>query len=323
MKQPQPKWINPTTGSNREEGTCNSPPAHSPSRLGYQPINWAKPPRPTRPNRQTKAATAPIMKRVCPKRVAAIEKIAELAGERPKRWNKPRFGEFEYWLAHQCGWITDNELADDTAAYKAKQLLAKHTSHQFSLNRFSWVESPKFEDPPETAEYVPQLSMKLVKDRNLTDSARRIAMFVLRHTYQDNRQERFIGMTVSFIMKGLSISRRTVQRSLTLLETRGYFRCQVAKGKQTRMCVGLIIHLMESLFPKHHKEKWPEKRKNSGASTMPPKQIQFYKSIYNAKIRTPRFSWAVYCMDAIASRAFKRGNEGELSVPDELLLVPG
>ena len=107
-------------------------------------------------------------------------------------------------------------------------------------------------------------------------------MFVMQKTYQDNRTGRYIGMTVSYMMKGLSISRRTVQRSLTLLETLGYFRCEVAKGDQSRMCIGLIVHLLTPLFAKHHKEKWPKRRRNPEASPMPQKQIQFYKKIYRA-----------------------------------------
>ena len=77
----------------------------------------------------------------------------------------------------------------------------------------------------------------------------------MQKAYQDNRAGRYIGMTVSYIMKGLSISRRTVKRSLTLLETRGYFRCEVARGDQSRMCIGLIVHLLTPLFTKHQKEK--------------------------------------------------------------------
>ena len=141
--------------------------------------------------------------------------------------------------------------------------------------------------------------MKLVKDRNLTDSARRIAMFIMQKAYQDNRAGRYIGMTVSYMMKGLSISRRTVQRSLTLLETRGYFRCEVAKGDRSRMCIGLIIHLLTPLFAKHHKEKWPKRRRNPDASPMPQKQIHFYKNTYGANVQISRFLWSIHCMAGV------------------------
>jgi len=287
-------------------------------------LGWAKPPRPSKPDpvRIAAAVVAPIIHPACPKRISAISEIARLVGnERPDTWQKPNFGQFEYWLAHQCGWISDEELEKDTQAYQRKRTLAQQSSHIFSMERYSWDEKPRFEVPPETGEYVPQVNMKLVKDRNLTDSARRVAMFVLRHAYQDNRKARYIGMTVSFIEKGLSLSRRTVQRSLTLLETRGYFHCQVAKGEQSRMCVGLIIHLMETLFPKHHRKKWPKKRTNSGASSMPQKQIRFYKTIYEAKQRVSRFNWTLRCMDAIADRLVN-ASRAELLRSTELELLP-
>ena len=130
-------------------------------------------------------------------------------------------------------------------------------------------------------------------------------MFVMQKTYQDNRTGRYIGMTVSYMMKGLSISRRTVQRSLTLLETLGYFRCEVAKGDQSRMCIGLIVHLLTPLFAKHHKEKWPKRRRNPEASPMPQKQIQFYKKIYRASESVSRLTWAIRCANQITNAPFR------------------
>ena len=250
-------------------------------------------------------AVAPIMRGDSSARIKALDEIARLSGQRPESWVKPVFGDFDYWLGHKCGWISDAELEQDTASYQLKRKRALESSHRFSQQRFSWLETPRFEEPADNGEYVPEISMKLVKDRNLTDSARRIALFVLRHTYQDNRSGRFIGMTVSFIMKGLSLSRRTVQRSLTLLETRSYFRCEVAKGDATKMCIGLIIHLRESLFPQHRKEKWPEKRRNPEAPTLPHKQNQFYKTLYSAKNKVSRLTWALKCMNGVARKAFQ------------------
>lgn len=260
--------------------------------------------RPNRPCPKKIAAIAPIMRGVSIKRMDTIEQIAAKSGERPDDWQKPRFGDFEYWLAHRCGWISDEELALDTHSHRERSALALAASHRFSKQRFTWDEKPKYEEPAETNEYIPQVNMKIIKDRNLTDSARRIALFVLRHAYQDNRAGRFIGMTVTFMMKGLSLSRRTVQRSLTLLESRGYFRCEVAHGEETRMCVGLIVHLLNPLFPKHHKEKWPEKRGNRDASSVPQNQTQFKKRIKNAKHRVFRITWALKCMNGVARRAF-------------------
>ena len=262
--------------------------------------------KPSRPDPKKNAkAVVPILRGASPERMKALDEIARLSGDRPDEWTKPCFGDFEYWLAHKCGWISDDELAQDQAVYDRKRQVALESSHRFSIERYSWLETPRYEEPPETGEYVPAIDMKLVRDRNLTDSARRIACFILRHAYQDNREGRFVAMTVSFIMKGLAISRRTVQRSLTLLETRGYFRCEVAKGNTTKMCVGLIIHLMQSLFPRHHKEKWPKERGNPEASSMPQKKIHLYKSILGAKEKVSRLTWALKCMNDVARKAFQ------------------
>lgn len=257
--------------------------------------------RPSRPvPHKIAKAVAPLMQTAPMQRINSLEEIARLAGDRPPNWQKPRFGDFEYWLAHNAGWISDAELEQDTDDHRARQQRSLEASHRFSAKRFSWTEEPRFAEPAETDEYVPETNMKLIKDRNLSDSARRIAFFVLRHTYQDNRAGRFIGMTVSFIANGLSISRRTVQRSLTLLETRGYFRCEVAKGEETRMCIGLIIHLLKPLFPTHRKESWPGKRRKSGASSLSNKQTHFFNTIYKAKVKVPRLTWAMRCMNGIA-----------------------
>lgn len=257
--------------------------------------------RPSRPaSNKVAQAVAPIIRTASTDRVNSLEEIAKLAGDRPPNWQKPQFGDFEYWLAHNCGWISDAELEQDSDGHRARQQRSLEASHRFSAKRFSWTEQPRYAEPAEADGYVPETNMKLIKDRNLTDSARRIALFVLRHTYQDNRAGRFIGITVSFIANGLSISRRTVQRSLTLLETRGYFRCEVAKGEETRMCIGLIIHLMKPLFPAHRKESWPEKRRNSEASTLSNKQTHFFNTIYKAKVKVSRLTWAMRCMNGVA-----------------------
>ena len=287
--------------------------------------------RPSRPvSNKVAKAVAPMMRSAPTDRINSLEEIAKLAGDRPPNWQKPQFGDFEYWLAHNCGWISDVELEQDTDDHRARQQRSLEASHRFSAKRFSWTEQPRFAEPVETDEYVPETNMKLIKDRNLTDSARRIALFVLRHTYQDNRAGRFIGMTVSFIANGLSVSRRTVQRSLTLLETRGYFRCEVAKGEETRMCIGLIIHLMKPLFPAHRKESWPEKRRKSGASSLSNKQTHFFNTIYKAKVKVSRLTWAMRCMNGLArslsvfgqSNSEQPSSYGRLQTLNPVTLLP-
>ena len=133
-------------------------------------------------------------------------------------------------------------------------------------------------------------------------------MFIMRHAYQDSRAERCIGMTVSFIMKGLAISRRTVQRCLTLLEKLGYLRCEVATAGETKMCIGLVVRLLEPLFPKHHKKSWPASRTNPGASRVSQKQSIYKntsKEICNAANRVLRLSWALKCMAGVSRAQHK------------------
>lgn len=240
-------------------------------------------------------------------RIKALDEIVRLAGVKPENWEKPNYGDFDYWLARNCGWIGHSELKADRAAYEAKKRLALETSHRFSANRYSWIEEPRHEEPVDRGDYTPQVNMKLIHDCNLTDSSRRIALFVMRHVYQHRRRERLIGMTVSFIMQGLALSRRTVQRSLTLLETRGYLRCDVVKGDKTKMCIGLAIGLLSPLFPKHHEDKWPERRRNSEASNATHNKFRIYNSIDNPRNLVVRRIWAMKCMAGVA-RAAQRMN---------------
>ena len=274
------------------------------------------PVRPSRPDPR-KIAVAPIIRGASSQRMNALDEIVKMAGAKPENWKKPKFGDFEYWLAHNCQWITDAELQADVDFYNANRERALETSHRFSKTRFTWGEQPRHEVPQDNGEYIPSVNMRLIRDRNLTDSARRIAMFIMRHTYQDNRKDRFIGMTVSFVMNGLALSRRTVQRSLTLLETLGYFRCEVAKGNRSRMCIGLIIHLLEPLFPQHHKKKWPKKRGNPEASSVPQKHSRYTNLICGVatKNKVQRLTWAIKCMNGVArsaSNAFSMRNPSQI-----------
>ena len=95
------------------------------------------------------------------------------------------------------------------------------------------------------------------------------------------------------------------------------------------MCVGLIVHLLSPLLPRHHKEKWPKRRGKSGASHMPQKQIQFYKRIYNAAEKTSRFLWSLKCMAAIeqkhlnhlGDRMKKLANKNEARATDQMRMA--
>lgn len=285
--------------------------------------------RPSRPNKAKIAAAAKLIAQVLPAerinsrsvsvdRINSLLEIAKLAGEKPENWKKPNYGDFEYWLGRKCGWISDEEYQNDTRNYEVKRKRALGTSHQFASNRYSWNSEPIYE-VGETRDFVPQVSMRIVNDRNLTDSARRLALFIMRQAYQDSRAERCIGMTVSFVMGGLAISRRTVQRCLTLLEKLGYLQCEVATAGETKMCIGLVVRLLEPLFPKHHKKSWPANRINPGASRVSQKQSIYKntsKEICNAPNRVLRLSWALKCMAGAARAAHREAQVTETSWPE-------
>lgn len=249
----------------------------------------------TRPSRaRTEQAAANIlMRKASTPRINNLDAIAKLAGDRPPEWVKPRYGDFEYWLARNCGWITDTEINTDYADHQAMRIRARNTSL-----KYKWDTEPRYKAPKDTGEYAPELNMKLVKDRNLTDSARRIALFVMHRAYRDNREGRYIALTVSFIMKGLSLSRRTVQRNLSLLEKHGYIESDVVPSEHTKMCIGLIINLLSPLFPRHHKKKWAESRRKSDASQLTQNHNKFF-SIYKNKVQIPRILWAEKCCEGI------------------------
>ena len=84
-------------------------------------------------------------------------------------------------------------------------------------------------------------------------------MFIMQKAYQDNRAGGYIGMTVSYMMKGLSISRRTVQRSLTLLETRGYFRCEGRPVPHVHRLNRSLAHTVIREAPQRKMAQMPQK----------------------------------------------------------------
>ena len=130
-------------------------------------------------------------------------------------------------------------------------------------------------------------------DRNLCDGARTCARKLMEYFYRGNREERGGEITVTWLMKALGKSRRTVQRYLRQLEREGYIAVDVLYAR-TRMCAGLFVELLAPLFPRHRREKWPQKLMNSGA----PKMSQNNKSRYKT-LRIPRALWFLRCADPI------------------------
>jgi hypothetical protein len=131
----------------------------------------------------------------------------------------------------------------------------------------SLYERPRHPTPKDTGAYVPACAARLENDPNLTDGARRCARKIMEETHRRDRKERKLQVNVSYLAKGLRRCRRTIQRYLNMLEREGYLRVEVMSGPRSRMCIGLIVHLLPPLFPRHQRQSWPEKRGN------PPKNL--------------------------------------------------
>ena len=167
-----------------------------------------------------------------------------------------------------------------------------------SCHRPGLYERRRFDPPPESGAYVPELAARVDDDRNLTDGARRCARKIAELTYRGNREGRALEVTVTYLIKALGRCRRTVQRYLRLLEEAGYIRADVVKGARSRMCIGLVVTLLAPLFPRHHKVKWPGRIGNPGAT----QESQNQRVIDSSKGKTrliPRHEWTLKCMDGV------------------------
>jgi hypothetical protein len=144
--------------------------------------------------------------------------------------------------------------------------------------------------PPDSGAYVPEMAARIEDDPNLTDGARRCARKLMQYVYRRDRSARAADITVTWLMRALGKDRRTVQRYLRQLERAGYIAVEVVHAR-TRMCAGLFVALLSPLFPRHHRQKWPEKLMNSDAAR---------KSQNNRlRIKYSRESWALRCMDGV------------------------
>jgi len=151
-------------------------------------------------------------------------------------------------------------------------------------------EQPIHAPPRDSAAYVPEMAARVDDDRNLTDGARRCARKLAEYTYRKNRDRRTADITVTWLMKALGRSRRTVQRYLRQLERAGYIAVEVIQTR-TRMCAGLLVELRAPCFPRHHRAKWPQKLVKPDASSLSQKDRFRYR--YSRKL------WAARCMDGV------------------------
>ena len=74
--------------------------------------------------------------------------------------------------------------------------------------------------PRDNGAYVPELAARIEDDPNLTDGARRCARKLAEYIYRRDRETRSAEITVTYLMRSLRKSRRTVQRYLRQLNAR-------------------------------------------------------------------------------------------------------
>lgn len=152
-------------------------------------------------------------------------------------------------------------------------------------------EAKPFHAPPrDSGAYVPELASRIEDDRNLTDGARRCARKLAEYVYRKDRAARASDITVTWLMRALGKSRRTVQRYLRQLERAGYIAVEVVHAR-TRMCAGLFVSLLAPMFAAHHRSAWPGKLIKPDAPRMSQND--------RPRIKYNRESWAMRCMDGV------------------------
>jgi hypothetical protein len=219
--------------------------------------------------------------------------LRELLGPAPLAFEKPPYGTPQYALALRCGWISFEEHQADRAVVEERRKRSLQTCHRHSL-----YEKPRSPTPKETGAYVPELAARIEDDPNLTDGARRCARKLAEYTYRHARARRSSEITVTYLMQALGKCRRTVQHYLRLLEREGYISVDVIQSNATRMCTGLLVHLLRPLFPRHHRKQWPQTLANPGVQK---NSLKNRTDILNKGIhpRIPRRLWALKCMDGV------------------------
>ena len=225
--------------------------------------------------------------------------LYNLIGPPPVPFEKPAYRTPGYALAVSLGWICEEEARAARAVWEERRERSLQTCHRYTL-----YERPRVDPPKDSGAYVPELAARIEDDRNLTDGARRCARKLAELTYRGSRAGRALEVTVTYLMKALGRCRRTVQRYLRLLEREGYIRAYVVKGARSRLCVGLMIQLLGPLFARHHRGRWPQRARNSGATRE--SQNQRFKYIYGEERGViSRNIWGLKCMDGVY-RAFMK-----------------
>jgi hypothetical protein len=172
---------------------------------------------------------------------------------------------------------------------KEKAMPAKDPIRQIRSYRTCWLpaeQKPLRAPPRHSGAYVPEMSAAIDSDRNLTDGARRCARKLAEYVHRRDRDSRTAQITVTYLMRALRKSRRSVQRYLRQLERAGYIAVAVIHAG-TRMCAGLMVELLATLIPRHG---WPQKLIKPDASKLSQKD-----RLRNKTRLIPRVLWAVKC----------------------------
>jgi hypothetical protein len=188
------------------------------------------------------------------------------------------------------------QLPGGSAAEPRRRAL--NTCHRYAQTE----QRPRKAVPRARRAYVPELSARLDDDPNLTDGARRCGRKLAELTYRQNREGRSLPVTVTYLAKALGRCRRTVQRYLRQLEREGYVSVDVIVSQRARMCVGLVVRLLEPLLAPHHRGKWPGALGKPGATRESQNErFRIFSTRKGAPM--PVEQWALRCMDGVF-RAF-------------------
>lgn len=193
--------------------------------------------------------------------------------------------------------VAESRAVIDAAIDGERRHRALNTCH-----RYAQTERPRKVPPRASRAYVPELAARIEDDPNLTDGARRCARKLAELTYRQNRAGRSLPVTVTYLAKALGRCRRTVQRYLRQLEREGYVSVDVIVSQRARMCVGLVVRLLEPLLAAHHREKWPGALGKPGATRESQnKRFRIVSTLKGTPI--PVEQWVLRCMDGVF-RAF-------------------
>lgn len=237
-------------------------------------------------------------RRALARQVPDIDSLADVAGDKPEPFDKPDFGTPQYWLAYRVGWISEQEVAAD------KALFDKRRARSLKNGRAPACRMPQFKYHDRSRAYVPEMSARIYNDPRLTDGARRCATKLMELIYRRNRRFRNLGFTVSYLAKCLNRTERTVQTYLKQLREAGYIRHEVVLSKKARMCIGIFIELLKPIFPRHHRNAWPDQKENSATKTASEKYL-FYRYYIYKQDRVGVESWSVRCMEGVV-RAYEK-----------------